>query len=272
MVPSLVFYSASELLEGPVFDSDNHLLYFVSILDNLAYCYNPDSHEILSMKLDSPVSCIFPQANRKVIAASKTGFYELDFSTLTKKFAFQINIEDNVRYNDGIEDASGRIIIGTMGYPEVKEKIGKVYSYYKGTAKTLINDTTISNGLAFNPDESLMYFIDTPTKKVARYLYEPNNGHAQFDSYVIELNGKGSPDGMCMDQEGMLWIAEWGGACVSRWDPANGNKLDEIKLPCENVTSCCFDHLNNLYVTTAQSQSEDDLYGGGLFYVELNNS
>ena len=59
MIPFLVFHSSSKLLEGPVFDKENNYLYFVSILDCLVYCYNPKTKEILSIKLDSPVSCVF---------------------------------------------------------------------------------------------------------------------------------------------------------------------------------------------------------------------
>ena len=270
MVPSLVFYSGSELLEGPVFDHENNLLYFVSILDFLVYCYNPATKEILSVKLDSPVGCIFLSGNRTVLAASKNGFFEIDFNTLQKQLVFQMNIDSSVRYNDGIKDSVGRNIVGTMGYPEVKEKIGQVLSYHQGQYKTIIENTTISNGLAFSLDDSFLYFIDTPTKKVAKYLYNLGSGEVVFDSYVIEFKGKGSPDGMCIDDEGMLWIAEWGGGCVSKWNPQNGRKLGEQKLPCSNVTSCCFDNFSNLYVTTAKSESSNDTYGGGLFYIEFN--
>lgn len=270
MTPTLIFHSNSELLEGPVFDKKNNLLYFVSILDCLVYCYDPKTKEILSMYLDSPVSCIFILDKKKIMAAAKNGFFEIDFNTLQKKFAFQIDIEDSVRYNDGIRDSKGRFIIGTMGYPKVKEKVGNVYSYDNGQYKTIIEGTTISNGLAFSKDDKFLYFIDTPTKKVARYFYDMETGRVTFDSYVIEFKGDGSPDGMCMDTEGMLWIAEWGGACVSRWNPMNGQKIEEQKLPCTNVTSCCFDDKANLYVTTAKSQAESNIYGGGLFYIELN--
>ena len=269
MVPSLVFYSGSELLEGPVFDAENNLLYFVSILDYLVYCYNPGTNEILSVQLDSPVSCIFLVDKKKILAASKNGFFEIDFNTLETQFVFQLDIDDAVRYNDGIEDSIGRIIIGTMGFPDVKKNIGKVFSYHRGEYKTIIENTTISNGLAFSKDDKTLYFIDTPTKKVAKFSYDIDSGEVDFQSYVIEFNGSGSPDGMCIDGEGMLWIAEWGGGCISKWDPLNGKKLDEQKLPCSNVTSCCFDNLSNLYVTTAKSESNNDPYGGGLFYVEL---
>lgn len=270
MTASLVFHSGSELLEGPVFDSENKHLYFVSILDHLVYFLNPGTNEILSIKLDSPVGCVFLLGEKQVIAASKNGFFEIDFRTLQKRFLFQIDIEQSVRYNDGIKDSVGRYIVGTMGFPEVKDHVGKVFSYRDGTYKTIIENTTISNGLAFTQDDKYLYFIDTPTKKVAKYHYDLKTGDVVFDSFVIEFKGLGSPDGMCIDSGGKLWIAEWGGACVSQWDPTNGNKINELQLPCDNVTSCCFDNHSNLYVTTAKSESEDDFYGGGLFYIELS--
>jgi sugar lactone lactonase YvrE len=269
MTPFLIFHSDSELLEGPVFDLKNNYLYFVSILDCLVYCYNPVSKEILSVKLDSPVSCIYFKKRKVILVSSKNGFFEIDFNTLEKKFVFQIDIDNLVRYNDGIQDSIGRIIIGTMGYPEIKANLGQVFSYHKGECKTIIPNTTISNGLAFSLNNEFLYFIDTPTKKVAKYAYDIETGEVAFKSYVIEFKEEPSPDGMCIDENGMLWIAEWGGGCISKWNPVNGIKLDEIKLPCSNVTSCCFDNESNLYITTAKEDSKKNISAGGLFYVEL---
>ena len=272
MTKNLIYFSQSaELFEGPIFDSKHQLLYFVSILDGLVYCYNPNTKEILSVKLDSPASNVYVVSNKVVLVASKNGFYEIDFSTLKSTFKFQINIDNNVRYNDGIEDAAGRYIIGTMGYPEVINGIGNVYSYHNGESKVLIKNTTISNGLAFTKDNKTLYFIDTPTKKVAKYNYDIETGNVEFLDYVIAFDGDSSPDGMCIDKYGMLWIAEWGGACVSKWNPSTGKKVNEITLPHTNVTSCCFDDKSNLYVTTAKND-EDKSYqnGSGLFYVEIS--
>lgn len=270
MASTLVFNPNSELLEGPVFDLENNYLYFVSILDGLVFCYNPDTKEILSVRLDSPVSCVYIQANKKVLAASINGFYAIDFNTLKKEFVFQIEIGAKVRYNDGIQDARGRYLIGTMGYPTVNEGMGRVFSYLDGKYQCIIENTTISNGLAFSKDNTVLYFIDTPTRKVAKYHYDIDTGEVTFDSHIIEFNGQGSPDGMCMDDDGMLWIAEWAGGCVSRWDPSNGKKIACQKIPCTNVTSCCIDNKGNLYVTTAKSDNFTDIHEGGLYYVELN--
>lgn len=271
MIQSLLFYTDAELLEGPNFDKENNLLYFVSILDYLVYCYNPLTKEILSVKLDSPVSCVFLYERKIVLVSTKNGFYEVNFNILQKKRAFhQIDIDNSVRYNDGIKDPFGRIIIGTMGYPEVKNNIGNVYSYDQGESKIIIKNTTISNGLAFSLDNQFLYFIDTPTKKVGKYLYDIETGNVKFISFVIDFKDYAFPDGMCIDDKGMLWIAEWGGNCISKWNPENGKRLQEIKLPYTNVTSCCFDNYNNLYITTAKDKTKEDSTGCGLFYVVLN--
>ncbi|WP_426430729.1 SMP-30/gluconolactonase/LRE family protein [Winogradskyella sp. HB-48] len=272
MTKHLIYFSQSaDLFEGPIFDSKHQLLYFVSILDCLVYCYNPITKEILSIKLDSPTSNVYLISKKVVLVASKNGFYEIDFNTLKSSFKFQIDISNNVRYNDGIEDAAGRYIIGTMGYPEVINGIGNVYSYKNGESKIIIKNTTISNGLAFTADNKTLYFIDTPTKKVAKYNYDIETGNVEFVDYVIEFNGDGSPDGMYIDKDGMLWVAEWGGACVSQWNPTTGNKINEINLPFTNVTSCCFDDKSNLYITTAKNVEEpSNNNGSGLFYVEIN--
>ncbi|NRB59199.1 MAG: SMP-30/gluconolactonase/LRE family protein [Winogradskyella sp.] len=271
MKPTLVHFSeTAELFEGPIFDSKHKLLYFVSILDGLTFCYNPETKEILSIKLDSPSSNIYVIDFKKVLVASKNGFYNIDFNTLKAEFAFQIDIAPNVRYNDGIVDPKGRYIIGTMGYPEVIGNIGKVYSYSNGISKVIIENTTISNGLAFAADQKSLFFIDTPTQKVAKYHYDIETGDVNFDSYVIKFTNEGNPDGMTIDKDGMLWIAEWNGYCVSQWNPNTGEKLNEIKLPYKNVTSCCFDNNSNLYITTAKEEDVTENNGSGLFYVELN--
>lgn len=271
MHAQLVFYSNNELLEGPIFDYGHSLLYFVSIFDGLVYCYEPSTKRILSVKLDSPVSNVYIKDKKKVLTASKNGFYEINFDNLQADFAFQIEIENDLRFNDGIEDAVGRLLIGTMGYPEVLPNRGNVYSFDKGKYRVIIENTTISNGLAFTKDNTSLYFIDTPTKKVAKYSYDMVSGNVKFEDYIIEFKEGGSPDGMCSDADGNLWIAEWGGACVSLWNPSTGKKIRELELPCSNVTSCAFDNKGGLYVTTAKSEFKDNNFGGGLFYFDNHN-
>ncbi|MNW07828.1 L-arabinolactonase [compost metagenome] len=77
---------------------------------------------------------------------------------------------------------------------------------------------------------------------------------------------------MTIDREGMLWVAQWGGSCVSRWNPHTGMQIAKVEVPAKNVTSCTFggDLLDELYITTARDgMSGEELQRwpltGGLF-------
>jgi sugar lactone lactonase YvrE len=257
----------AELLEGPVFDKTTQLLYFVSILDYRVYRFSPLTRDIRYIQLKSPTSCIFINSEFGLVAASTQGFYKLNFESLIAEKIFEIAIPSNTRFNDGILDAKGRFLIGTMGYPEIITNIGSVLSYFNGEVNVLISNTTISNGIVFTRDSKNMFFIDTPTRTVAKYKYDLESGSCEYINDLVHFQGEGVPDGMDMDEDGNLWVAEWGGYCVSKWDSFTGNYMGKIEIPLENVTSVCFDNHMNLYVTTARSNANGK--GGAVFYVKI---
>ncbi|MFZ2683150.1 MAG: SMP-30/gluconolactonase/LRE family protein, partial [Trichococcus flocculiformis] len=141
-----------------------------------------------------------------------------------------------------------------------------------GTVRTVLDGLTLANGMGWSPDGKTLYFIDTPTKKVGSYAYDPETGEAIFEKYVIEITDGSNPDGMCVDMEGMIWVAQYGGEKVCRWDPESGGKLEEIRMPVKNVTSCCLggENLEYLYITTAKDGETQEALAGGLFRVKLS--
>jgi sugar lactone lactonase YvrE len=132
---------------------------------------------------------------------------------------------------------------------------------------------TTSNGLAWNSAATIMYYIDTATRQVAAYDYDIDTGAISGKRVVIEVpDDMGPPDGMTIDQDGMLWIAIWGGWRITRWNPDNGALLASYEVPTAKTTSCCFggSTLRDLYITTARIDTpEEDLESqptaGGLF-------
>jgi sugar lactone lactonase YvrE len=268
----LVIDLDAELLEGPVFDKANKLLYFVSILNYRVYRFNPLTKELVYIQLASPTSCVFLSPEFGIVAASTMGFYNLDFTSLTANKIFDIIIPPNTRFNDGILDAKGRFLIGTMGYPDVIDNIGTVLTYSGGNVNVLINGTTISNGIVFTRDSKTMFFIDTPARNVARYQYDLESGSCEYVNDLIHFEGEGVPDGMDIDEHGNLWVAEWGGFCVSIWNSNTGENIGKVEIPRENVTSVCFDNHKNLYVTTARSYTGGEKRGGSLFYVKMSEN
>ena len=266
-----LFELEEELLEGPIFDRYNDVLYFVSILGFKVYRYNPLNKELIFVKLDSPTSCVYITKKYGIVAASVNGFFQLDFNKLNSNLLFKINLENNLRFNDGILDYEGRFLIGTMGYPEIIENKGSLLSYNIDTGlKTLVTGTTISNGIAFTKDSKKMYFIDTPTKVVKEYSYNLRSGNCKFLKEVIKFKNIGVPDGMDIDNNGNLWIAEWGGNCVSVWNPDTGKQLARIDLPAKNITSLTFDNKENVYITSANSNKSGLSKKSKLFFIERN--
>ena len=136
------------------------------------------------------------------------------------------------------------------------EASGSLYSLAAdGTWKTLRQGLRIPNGLAWSPDYRTFYHIDTPTRLVQAYDYDLEHGEIDHPRTVISVPpGLGLPDGMTSDTDGMLWIALWGGAQVTRWDPATGRMLGGGSLPALQPSSCVFGGpgLTDLYVTTAR--------------------
>ncbi|MEK0312554.1 SMP-30/gluconolactonase/LRE family protein [Cohnella sp. 56] len=74
------------------------------------------------------------------------------------------------------------------------------------------DDVSIPNGLAWSADGVAMYYIDTSTQRVFAFDYDLASGAVANRREVAEIpEDEGSPDGMTIDAEGMLWIAHWGG-------------------------------------------------------------
>ena len=155
--------------------------------------------------------------------------------------------------------------MGTTGYKCFKEKQCALYSHDGKSAKVLVSGTSISNGIGFY--KNYLFFIDTPTRKVGRYLYD-ENGNATFDKYIVSIEGSGVPDGMDIDDQGNLYVAIWGGSRIEKYNQ-EGEKIGELAIPALNVTSVCIAG-DKLYITTAMHDdgTASEPMAGGLFVAD----
>ena len=123
-----------------------------------------------------------------------------------------------------------------------------------GDTTVVKTDVVISNGITWSSDGKKMYYIDSPTRTVVAYDFDQGKGAVSNPRVVITTpENLGTPDGSCMDAEGKLWVAQWGGACVIRWDPETGRQLAKVDLPVLNITSVAFggENLDTLFITTS---------------------
>ncbi|ENH97856.1 hypothetical protein J416_03301 [Gracilibacillus halophilus YIM-C55.5] len=265
--------------EGPCWDNVKHLLYWVDILEKKIYIFNPVTNENRLIQLEQYVGVIVPRSSDEAVLALENGFYFLKYDTekVSPIDEPESHLTNN-RFNDGTCDAYGRFWAGTMDKSYAKEQ-GALYCLDTNfKVKKKLNKVGISNGITWSPDNKFMYYIDTLTKKVCRFNYNIVTGDIENPIDIISFSvGQGMPDGMTIDEEGMLWIAHWGGSKVSRWNPETGKQITTIEVPALNVTSCIFGgkDLSELYITTARTGlSEEQLnnypFSGGLFRIKTD--
>src|SRR5699024_4288303 len=100
----------------------------------------------------------------------------------------------------------------------------------------LDDDLTLSNGLAWTDGGTLLYSVDTLTRRIYVRDYDPATGEAGPRRLFVELLEGGFPDGMTADAEGHLWVAIWGAGCVLRISP-EGEIVGRIEVAAPH-TSC----------------------------------
>jgi sugar lactone lactonase YvrE len=164
------------------------------------------------------------------------------------------------RFNDGKSDPRGRLWAGTMSTRGEKDT-GALYRLAAGRCDSVVSPVTISNGLAWDTGKRALYYIDSPTRQVAIFNYDPETGDiANRRTLWSAPEGWGSPDGMTIDKTGKLWVAFYGGYRVACIDPQSGKVTGQIDVPAPNVTSCTFgrDDLDVLYITTARAGMKPD--------------
>lgn len=269
MKPELIYYAKNSLLEGPLWDAANQLLYFIAIEDQMIYSLNEEKSEIRFYPTDSPVGAAVLTDDGKILSAEKDGIYSIDIQSKERTFVMQPNEDDRLRYNDGKWDPKGRFLVGTMGYTDTFEGAASLYVIEEGKVRELLSNLTLSNGLGWSQDGRTFYHIDTPTNTVMQYDYHLEKAELSNARQAVEITDGGSPDGMCVDIDDHIWVAEYGGKRICKWNPETGKQVLEIPMPVSNITSCCIGGRDKdmLYITTAQEDGEP--LSGGLFKVKI---
>jgi len=270
----LLYDTKAYLGEGPIWDAKTQTLYWLDIINKKIY-KNAD----VLIELDEFVGCIAPRVNGGLIYTQRASIWTLESDSVRTTLIAPLNNEAplNNRFNDGKCDPRGRFLAGTMDLKE-SDPTGSLYSFDGKSVIKLLSDVTISNGMAWSVDHKTLYYIDTPTREVRAFDYDLDTGTIANTRPVIYVpESLGWPDGMTSDMQGNLWIAMWGGAKMTKWNPNTGELLDQIPIPALNVSSCVFGgkNVNELYITSARKGMDEAALNqypltGGVFRLQTN--
>ncbi|MFJ5528808.1 SMP-30/gluconolactonase/LRE family protein [Streptomyces sp. NPDC093261] len=244
----------ADLGEGPTWDVAAGRLIWVDILGSRVHTYDPASGRRTVMATGQHVGAAKPRAGGGLVVNLRdgVGLYGpggADFRWLHREPV------PGRRGNDAAVAPDGSLWAGTMRYDEAPGGGALTRITPDGTVRTVLDDVVVSNGTGWSPDGRLMYYIDSPTRRID--VFDVGEDGLPAARRPLARVDHGFPDGLTVDADGCVWVALWDGGAIHRYTPSG--ELDRVlRLPVRRPTACAFGgaDLSDLYVTTARTGLE----------------
>ena len=254
-----------ELGEGPLWEPETGALLSVDIRGGLVHRHLDGACEL--QEVEAPVGAVALRRGGGLLAALRDGFAFLAPDGAVER-RIDVDARPETRFNDGRVDSQGRFWAGTMADEDESSPVGALYRLDPdGGVETMLTGVGLANGLDWSPDDRTFYFTETARGIIHAFAFDAAAGTIG-DQRVFADFGDDTPDGLCVDAEGSVWVAFYGGGRVRRLDP-DGRVTDELPLPVPYTTSCAIGADGALYVTTARGDSGDPR-SGAVFRLALD--
>ncbi|XP_013147509.1 PREDICTED: regucalcin-like [Papilio polytes] len=278
--------------ESPVWDADTQSLYFVDVhaqnIHKLNYITGKISTKHIG-KCYGQVNVIsLISGSKRLLVSVRAALYLMDWTvsgdaSLRLLTSMDEGEPDNM-INDGKPDVEGRFWVGTKG-PQTGDEVtpdrGTLYSVQQDTRahiRTALRPVSVSNGIAFALNNSLLYYVDSPTQKIEAFDFDSQKGEISGRRTIIDVTSYGYddaiPDGMTIDSKGHLWVALMFGGAVLHIDPDKREVVYGYKLPVSRTTSVCWGgpDMDELFVTTGRDAAAAEPLAGALFTIRSTGS
>lgn len=260
IVPEAVLELGCDLGEGPLWDAASATLVFVDSNAGRIFRYDPVSGALARIEAGGVIGTAVPRRSGGFAASSTDGVVAVAEPDGATRLLVPIESDRATRMNDAKCDSRGRMLSGTLSMPFARGANALYRIDPDLSVHRLADGITVSNGVAWSPDERLLYYVDTSSRGIDVFDYDIATGAATGRRRFAEIDrADGFPDGMAVDAEGHVWVALYLGGRVRRFAP-DGRVAGEIRLPVSGVTSCNFGgpDLTDLYITTARHGVPDD--------------
>lgn len=280
MTPDLVLDARAECAESPVWDITGGRLWWTDIPARRLHRLDPSSGQNETFEVPGRVGCLALARTGGLVVAMEHRFARLEPETGALETLAEVEPErPENRLNDGRCDRRGRFLAGSMHEPRTVPQ-GALWQLDPAHGTRVIADhALVANGLAFSPDDRIMYWSDSRMGRVFTFDYDIDSGSAWNRRLWLQTDDSiGRPDGACVDSDGCYWSARFKGSRVIRFTP-EGRIDREISLPCSQVTMCAFGgpDLKTLLITTAREGLDtaalaQEPLAGGIFAVDAGTA
>ncbi len=277
-----VVESADKIGEGAFWCPDEQAVYWLDVpMPSRIHRFIPATGSHATWPMPEMVTAMAKRSDGTLLVASESGMNVFDPGSGAYRHlqTLEPHLPGN-RSNDGAPDGRGRFWIGTMqnnlgpggeGIP-ITSASGSLWRVEPGKPPVAaMGDLSITNGVAWSPDWSKLYVVDSMLDRIYVCDFDIETGAVGERSVFSDASDLGTPDGNAVDAEGFLWSARWDGHCVARFSP-DGEVDSIVPIPASLVTSCAFGglDLDTLFVTTARLGIGSDIakrypQQGGLF-------
>jgi xylono-1,5-lactonase len=248
------------LVEGPRVDRHDNL-YFSDVHKGGVYRRGPDGTIDTIVPKRRGVGGIAFHVDGGLVISGRNICHVLDGET---RIVFA---PDAPGLNDLFVDAQGRVICGTMRSDpfsvEEPRTAGECWRIdAEGEATELYGNISLTNGIGFSPDGTVLYHGDT-TRGVWAHDYD--DGKVSSRRLFVHREGL-SPDGLAVDEAGTVWVADVSGSGAVRGFAPDGSEIGRVEVPAQMVTSLCFGggDRRDLYIVTADNTAHPER--GGTIY------
>jgi len=277
--PRAVWAANTTLGEGCCWSQREQALWWVDILEHRLFRWRPADGEQRTWTLPDTVSAVAERRDAPgLVLTLRRGlaFFDPDTGALQRGAEPEPERTGN-RFNDGKCDSRGRFCGGTMDF-DCEAPTGALYRFDPDGRATRVFDAgfAVTNGPAWSLDGRTLFFNDTAQGRVMALPFDADSGSVGPAREFLRFGGgDGLPDGMNLDADGRLWIAHWGGSCVTAHHTTSGAEMARIGLPAAHITNVTFGgpDLRTMFITSARfgldaAQLASQPLAGALFAVD----
>jgi sugar lactone lactonase YvrE len=243
-----------------LWDEETQSVWWTDIHESRLYRYHHASASLVRFGCPERLCSFgFVVGDHRLVCAFASGFALFDPVSGDLQWLYRPEQDyRGTRFNDGRVDRRGRFWAGTMVEGDGRDAQGRpakgsLYRISGSEQRRIFGGISISNSLCFSPDGEVLYFADSPERRIMAYGIDRVSGEPAEARIFATVSGDGAPDGSTVDAEGCLWNAQWGGSKVVRYTRA-GEVDCVLELPVSQPTCVCFGGagLDLLFVSSAR--------------------